>query len=467
MSDNIAIVGKGGKTCWLCGSTEWLHVDYLRREPQEMVVCKGCGLITFNRFSDDQEYKVYYEEQYRDSKAVSTSNLVTTNRKLGYHEIFLGPWFKEKNKKGLVVGEIGAGTGYFLNWTRQVYGASIYGSELTSTFRRYAKWSMEVDLTQEFDFNRKYDLIAIYHTLEHIPDPKALLLKLRECLNPDGVLYIATPVWMGEMKRWGGGQFNGFDEHFHPDHINAWSLWHLNQLFSQSGWKPLKESSKLYGHTVLLTPETSFTKVPPLPSPPQKATDVEVQLLDMKRAATVFQRGDFAEAMRLYPRFVDAYLASAGMVVNNLQRQMELHAMGEKACPDSCEIPISRGLLLYQYNHYAEAEVELMKAMTVKPHDDNVLRCLAMIHLRRGEIEVKKDIVKGKEHFQKAITLLDKLIGINPTQYQQCYDIMAYIFSITPLDGEQAEIDSNKFVSPHCEGEGIPYIDIKAAGAGG
>src|SRR3990172_7484620 len=142
---------KPKKICWFCQSTEWIDVDYLRAEPQSMVVCQCCGLVTYHRFTDQHEYESYYDHQYRDAQGVNIHNLLTTNRKTGYHEMFLGEWLKAH--PGARVGEIGSSIGYFLRWARDKYKAQIVcGSELTSTHRRYAKHAFKVDLTKDFDF---------------------------------------------------------------------------------------------------------------------------------------------------------------------------------------------------------------------------------------------------------------------------------------------------------------------------
>jgi 2-polyprenyl-3-methyl-5-hydroxy-6-metoxy-1,4-benzoquinol methylase len=41
--------------------------------------------------------------------------------------------------------------------------------------------------------NKAYDVIAIWHGIEHLPDPWAVLRQCAQQLAPHGVLVIATP----------------------------------------------------------------------------------------------------------------------------------------------------------------------------------------------------------------------------------------------------------------------------------
>ena len=46
----------------------------------------------------------------------------------------------------------------------------------------------------EYDNNNKYDLICLGEVLEHLDNPKSILLKLSEFLTPNGILWITTPT---------------------------------------------------------------------------------------------------------------------------------------------------------------------------------------------------------------------------------------------------------------------------------
>lgn len=47
----------------------------------------------------------------------------------------------------------------------------------------------------DYKDTNSYQLIMLHDAIEHIPDKKRLMLRLRELLDKDGVLYIAFPAW--------------------------------------------------------------------------------------------------------------------------------------------------------------------------------------------------------------------------------------------------------------------------------
>lgn len=439
------------KSCLICAGKEWVSADHFRAMPENMVVCKSCGFITFDRFKTEEDYYLYYDLEYRNSKSVNSQNVVTTNRKIGYHQKFLAPWLK--GKKDLVCGEIGAGIGYFLRWLRDAHGVQdVSGSELTTSFRRYAEHAFQLPLTQDFDYSKKYDLICIYHTLEHIPNADEILEKARGALKEGGILYVATPIWMEELFKFGGGVFTTFDDHFHRDHVNAWSRWHLKSLYERTGWKIVTENKTMYGWTVMLQPADPK----PVGTPPKTSDQVLLQLSDMQRAAIAYTKRNYQESLRLYPQFVDSYLAEIGSNPKEFDKQMQLCTLGEQACPNTKIFNCQRGLILYQYGRLEEAERELAIALDSKPHDDNILLHLGMIQMRRGDALKKTDEAKSKEFYRKAIGAFEKIININPNSYGQCMDYIGMILSNTP---GKNEVPEPKFTSPHAEGR--PFINVE------
>ncbi len=92
--------------------------------------------------------------------------------------------------------DAGTGDGRFLA-TAQQAGYEVVGTEVSEAGARYAQQrGFEVHLGQITDLAlpaASFDVATIWHVLEHVPDPGAVLRKLHALLRPGGVLAVAVP----------------------------------------------------------------------------------------------------------------------------------------------------------------------------------------------------------------------------------------------------------------------------------
>lgn len=92
--------------------------------------------------------------------------------------------------------DVGAGTGYFLHHM-QKHGWKVTGTEQNDSARAFALSEWEIPLLPEealFDLpGRSFDIITLWHVLEHLDDPGKYLQKCAQLLKPGGFLFLALP----------------------------------------------------------------------------------------------------------------------------------------------------------------------------------------------------------------------------------------------------------------------------------
>ena len=204
-------------------------------------------LITFPQPSLDNLGKYYESEDYISH----TDNQRSLFEKL-YHFI---KNIALKNKLNLInshqpnkgrILDIGAGTGDFLSVAKKD-GWQTIGVEPSTKAKSIAinKGVSFVELTTELE-NNSFDVISMWHVLEHVPDLDKQIKELKRLLKPTGTLIIAVPNFKSFDAKYYGKFWAAFDVPIH--------FWH----FSKTAIKLLFEKEKMKLEKVLPMKFDSF-----------------------------------------------------------------------------------------------------------------------------------------------------------------------------------------------------------------
>jgi SAM-dependent methyltransferase len=171
----------------------------------------------------------YYESDDYISHSDGTNSFIER-----LYQIVKGITLRQKLKtisrfhnKGLVL-DIGCGTGDFLYHT-QKGGYKVVGVEPNEKARTKAwnKLGFDVKIFEglkevysEFD-TKSFDVITLWHVLEHVPDYNEYLQQIGKLLKDDGLLIIAVP------------NFKSYDAQYYQNYWAAYDvprhLWHFSE----------------------------------------------------------------------------------------------------------------------------------------------------------------------------------------------------------------------------------------------
>ena len=137
---------------------------------------------------------------------------------------------KANNQTGSLL-DIGAGTGDFLKQAKLAYW-KVYGIEPNKCARDLA-FKKGIELKESIDDYKEqsFDVITLWHVLEHLPNLEETIKKIEKLLKLNGILIIAVP------------NFNSYDAAYYKKHWAAFDaprhLWHfsrntMNNLFSSN-----------------------------------------------------------------------------------------------------------------------------------------------------------------------------------------------------------------------------------------
>jgi len=183
--------------CNLCGSTEVSLLANRSRsgKPLRTVVCIRCGLVWSDpvphnprRFYED-DYRISYKGTYSPKiKHILHAGNVAMSR---YRKI--KPLLSERR----VILDVGTGGGEFA-YLLQSFEHDVHGIEPNKGYAEYSirEYGLNVQLGFAQDVilpKETFDVITIWHVLEHTENPYAILVKLHALLKEHGILVIEVP----------------------------------------------------------------------------------------------------------------------------------------------------------------------------------------------------------------------------------------------------------------------------------
>ncbi|MDD3875241.1 MAG: class I SAM-dependent methyltransferase [Bacteroidales bacterium] len=219
--------------CNICGSKNFksfleLKDYFLSEEKFYITECKDCGFKFTNPYPDENHISSYYKSE----KYVSHSNTKKGIFFKLYHLVKKNAINSKKRliesyvQKGRIL-DYGCGTGDFLSAFISEHW-DCYGIEPDDNTRLYASEKHKLPINKPNDLtifeDCFFDVISMWHVLEHIPDLNTKLRQLRTLLKPNGIIVIAVPNSDSYDARYYGNYWAAFDVPRHLHHFNHTSL---------------------------------------------------------------------------------------------------------------------------------------------------------------------------------------------------------------------------------------------------
>ena len=184
-------------SCALCRGNDFKRISEKDSKSKgELVVCfcNSCSMVSQNPIPTEHQVEQYYATEYRqDYKQVFEPKLKHIYRAGNLALDRLGFLTKNNVASGKLL-DVGAGGGEFTYVSSQL-GFDSTGIEPNIGYSNYAKdqYQANVKTGQLADIDGKFDVITMFHVMEHIPDPIKTFKKLYDLLNEDGFLFIEVP----------------------------------------------------------------------------------------------------------------------------------------------------------------------------------------------------------------------------------------------------------------------------------
>ncbi len=200
--------------CPICGSKKLNPVheckDYFALGDCFMIKeCESCGFRFTDEAPSEDEIGIYYKAEDYVSHSDTQKGIVNKlyhfarNMMLRKKGNMVDDIYNYNHKEGSDqkkhILDIGAGTGYFLNEMNE-RGWLVEGAEKSDDARVFADKHFKIELARSIaDYMgtpsnmKKYDIITLWHVLEHLENLNGSLNDIRSLLKDNGNLILALP----------------------------------------------------------------------------------------------------------------------------------------------------------------------------------------------------------------------------------------------------------------------------------
>jgi SAM-dependent methyltransferase len=230
--------------CYACGSTSAAHFidaeDDLTGKPGRFrfVRCNDCTLVYQNPRIAAERIADWYDDEYIAHRKKSDFGLLTPlyrwamdrhdRRKLALVRRYLA---LETSSRVL---DLGCGAGTFLVKLRALTGAGATGVDFKDL--SHLPWMAGIDFRcgrpRDQRFDRRFDLITLWHFLEHDYEPLDTLARARDWLAPQGRMVIEVPRLDSVTFRLFGNRWPGLQA---PQHTVLYSRDTLLAMVRRAG----------------------------------------------------------------------------------------------------------------------------------------------------------------------------------------------------------------------------------------
>lgn len=231
-----------GEACFLCGTNKKKLL--FKQEDWKVYRCLQCGLGVLEPRPDEEELNALYRNSYfvtrYDEGVAPGSEAMRKRLSWETHRIRL---FRRFLKRGRIL-DVGSGRGYFLLACREA-GYEVEGFDVSEDAAEYVRNTLKIPVTTGKPDNvpfkeGSFDVVTMWHSLEHTENPHTYLDAARRWLRPDGLLVVDVPNYLSTdaSKNW--EKWDGWSLPYHFFHFTPESL---DQMLAQHGFEVIRRKS--------------------------------------------------------------------------------------------------------------------------------------------------------------------------------------------------------------------------------
>jgi SAM-dependent methyltransferase len=235
--------------CPICKKTEssyYISTNALMHEPNNELyifnICNNCEAVFLTNPVSQEKLDHYYTDNYLPYRGPAawgkySSFVANSQKKLDSNRVNFVKKYLKKNNPNLKVLDVGCGNPSFLELLQQnskVNCTEIDFSDSGWKDKNYPNINLKKVSIEEFDTKAQFDVITLWHYLEHDYNPSQTIETLYNCLQQGGKLIIEVPDYKSISAKIQKSYWQGWHS---PRHISLMTNKSFGLLFQNDKWE--------------------------------------------------------------------------------------------------------------------------------------------------------------------------------------------------------------------------------------
>ncbi|MGA1842657.1 MAG: class I SAM-dependent methyltransferase [bacterium] len=227
--------------CGLCGASSFERIVRFKEYKTSILLCRKCGLMVNHPLPAQDKIYERYQADFYSSEGKRFKGWVENLSRL-FRVRRAGLFHKRFGPRGVLL-DVGCGRGIMLNELKK-RGWSASGTQVSKTAAEHIKKGYGIDcfigeLPLSPFLQNSFDIITMYHVLEHLADPFLYLNCCKKLLKPGGYLFVEVPnadSWSAKVTK---DAWMGWDPLHHLYHFTPSTL---SLSIKKAGFVPVEWS---------------------------------------------------------------------------------------------------------------------------------------------------------------------------------------------------------------------------------
>lgn len=232
--------------CPVCNSIQFRPFlecvdNTVSRETFQIVQCNSCGFKFTNPRPEEKDLGKYYKsEEYVSHSNTKKGFINSTYQSVRKYTLLKKLQLISKYYKTGKILDIGCGTGEFLDIFKNAKWGTL-GIEPDDDARNMAIKNFGLDVRSEEELksvaDQSFDVITMWHVLEHVPKLNERVEELKRLLKPNGMIVIAVPNCNSQDAKIYKEKWAAYDV---PRHLYHFTPKDVEALFQKHGMSVFK-----------------------------------------------------------------------------------------------------------------------------------------------------------------------------------------------------------------------------------